>query len=92
MGWDGTARTYGTDRTTGDETYAPYRDGYRLKNVGGNPPMKIPFQVDTWPFEFLAESDFALCFSCHSIAKFQPTDRRTRYRKGSINAHAVHLG
>ncbi len=89
---DGIARTYGADRTTGGGTFSPYRDGYRLKDVGGNPPMEIPFLVDTYPFDFLAESAFALCFSCHSFAKFQIDDLTTRFRKGAINSHAAHFG
>src|SRR4030042_2202215 len=40
-----------------------YKQGYRLKDINGQPPLDIPRTVSYNP------SQFALCYSCHSAAR-----------------------
>lgn len=54
----------------GQKTYSGasdnYQAGYRLRSVAGGPPMNVPLEP-TQCASFV-ESDYALCFSCHSAS------------------------
>jgi hypothetical protein len=64
-----------------------YQAGYRLKDVGGGPPMDIPRSGQ-------AADDFALCFACHESDPFLvQNDYDTNFRNDStgVNSHWYHL-
>jgi len=67
--------TDGVDRTYGTESLAQgyYRNGYRLKQVSGQEPLKVPK-----PYGENAYSDYLLCFQCHNSGPFiDPNDERS---------------
>jgi len=84
---DGEARTFGCG--DGCNT-TEYRQGYRLKLVGGQDPMVIP-----WPWSPTNDNSadkYRLCVSCHDSGPFVNSDNmNTNMRDESANRHAYHL-
>ncbi len=94
---DGDARTYDDgDSISADP--ALYRQGYRLKLVGGLEPFKMPlpqvFPDDSCPSDgFVCEAQFRLCFECHDPGPFvNPGNMNTNLVTDGINRHWYHFG
>ncbi len=84
---DGSARTFDDgDSSTLDPGF--YRLGYRLKQVGGNEPMLIP-----WPSTTAnAAANYRLCISCHVEGPFTDSgNMNTNLVTNSVNRHEYHL-
>ncbi len=89
---DGNARTFGS-ACTPDE----YRQGYRLKLIGGQNPMLVPWPQNTGN----STDNYRLCNSCHSFASDNPfttlstvnTNLVTKYGDldPPVNRHEYHL-
>ncbi|MBI4826970.1 MAG: right-handed parallel beta-helix repeat-containing protein [Nitrospirae bacterium] len=84
---DGDARTYDDG---GSSTTDPgvYRQGYRLKRIGGQEPMLIP-----WPQNTANSADnYLLCVSCHNSGPFTSSvNMNTNLVTDGINRHEFHL-
>ncbi len=67
-----------------------YRNGYRLKLIGGLEPMQIPLPQNTVP---LNNSDqFRLCYSCHDSGPFlSSSNMNTNLVTDGVNRHEYHL-
>lgn len=70
----------------GKRTYASasnnYQAGYRLKNIGGLAPMRIPAANDGWTY---TSGDFRLCYSCHSETDLLSDKRASGVFGGTTN-------
>jgi hypothetical protein len=90
---DGNPRTYEVDETPNpDVVIHPYCDSYRLKDIGGQPSMKLPrpmYEYGALPINHW--KDFALCFSCHDRYEVISGYAYTNFRRSNVNAHLYHL-
>ncbi len=85
---DGLARTY-DDGDLFSDSSALYRQGYRLKQIGGLEPMLAPRPYNT--FDVAANN--RLCISCHDVGPFSdPTNFTTNFvTSDGVNRHWYHL-
>lgn len=85
---DGLARTFDDGDSPAIDP-GVYRQGYRLKLVGGKEPMLVP-----WPQNTANSPDnYRLCMSCHSSGAFTDSQNmNTNMVTDGVNRHAYHLG
>ncbi len=84
---DGLARTFDDlDNTTTSPSL--YRQGYRLKLVGGQEPMLVP-----WPGTAANIADsYRLCAGCHATGPFTDNNNlNTNFVSQGVNRHEYHL-
>ena len=71
---DGLARTF-DDLDTSTTSPSLYRQGYRLKLVGGQEPMLVP-----WPGTAANIADsYRLCAGCHATGPFTDNNNRNNF-------------
>ena len=89
---DGDARTYDDGDALTDKSDV-YREGYRLKLINGEEPMRMPLRP-IYPGTPTTTDDFRVCFQigCHDIGPYNdPTNMNTNLITDGINRHAFHV-
>ncbi len=87
---DGLARTF-DDGNSSTTALSAYRQGYRLKLVGGQEPMEVPWTTN-WPSPPNNADRFRLCYSCHDSGPFTDAlNGNTNLKTDGVNRHEYHL-
>lgn len=83
---DGNARTF--DCSNGCDS-TEYRQAYRLRQVGGQEPMFVPWTQNNSN----DASRYRLCTQagCHNSGPFTGSDSNTNFKTDGVNRHASHL-
>ncbi len=87
---DGDRRTF-NDLDSATTSSTVYQQGYRLKLVGGQEPMDIPWQAGG-PVVPNTTDRYRLCTGCHEPTIYTTTSTAaTNFVTGGINRHNYHL-